>query len=386
MHRRFFLGRLLVRQFARLGVLFLRPPPRCSASRRSRRDRSASISPSLKTLSASAISPTSSRRPTPAMAMSRPPQRNAAAPAALSRRSRDSFSVAFGVGWMPRANWKGYLRLSLVSCPIALFPATAESARIRFHNLNKATGNRIRMQRIDAATGDEVAYDDLVKGYEVAKNEYIVVEPDELDAIAIDSTRMIDIERFVPRGEIDSLHADRPYYIVPDGEVGQQAFAVIREAIKRTDMVALGRVVLSSREHVMAIEPRRKGLIGLLLRYTYEVRGEDEYFADIPDVDTPKDMVDIAAHIVQSKAGHFAPDDFEDRYETALAALIDKKRKGEKVTPAKPQRLAPVHDLMAALRASVAKVRPGERAPARRAASARHPAKKKSRTAARRRA
>jgi DNA end-binding protein Ku len=290
---------------------------------------------------------------------------------------------------MPRANWKGYLRLSLVSCPIALFPATADSARIRFHNLNKATRNRIRMQRVDAATGDQVAYDDLVKGYEVAKGEYIIVEPEELDAIAVDSTRTVDIERFVPRNEIDELYNDRPYYIVPDGEVGQQAFAVIREAIRKTGMVALGRVVLSSREHVMAIEARQKGMVGVLLRYPYEVREPEEYFADIPDIDTPADMVDIAAHIVKSKSGHFAPEDFEDRYEIALAALIDKKRKGEKVTPAKTQKLAPVHDLMAALRASIAKEhpseRPGARAPARRAASSRRTAKK-TRMAARRRA
>jgi DNA end-binding protein Ku len=286
---------------------------------------------------------------------------------------------------MPRANWKGYLGLSLVSCPIALFPATADSARIRFHNLNKVTRNRIRMQRVDAATGDEVAYDDLVKGYEVAKGEYIIVEPEELDAIAVDSTRMVDIERFVPRNEIDELYNDRPYYIVPDGEVGQQAFAVIREAIRKTGMVALGRVVLSSREHVMAIEARQKGMVGILLRYPYEVREPDDYFSDIPDVDTPADMVDIAAHNVKSKSGHFAPADFEDRYETALAALIDKKRKGEKVTPAKAQKLAPVHDLMAALRASIAKEQPNERTPARRAAASRRAAKK-TRTAARRRA
>jgi DNA end-binding protein Ku len=286
---------------------------------------------------------------------------------------------------MPRPQWKGYLRLSLVSCPIALFPATADSARIRFHNLNKATGNRIRMQRIDAATGDEVAYDDLVKGYEVAKGEYIVVAPDELEAIQIDSTRTIDIDSFVPRQEIDELYADRPYYIVPDGDVGQQAFAVIREAIKKTGMVAIGRVVLSSREHVMAIEPRGKGLVGMLMRYPYELRAADDYFADIPDVDTPKDMVDIAAHIVNSKAGHFRPEAFEDRYETALATLIEQKRKGETITPAKAAKLAPVHDLMAALRASVAKERPGERAPARRASGQRR-AVKKTRTPARRRA
>ena len=287
---------------------------------------------------------------------------------------------------MPRANWKGYLRLSLVSCPIALFPATSESEKIRFHTINPKTGNRIKMQRIDAESGEEVDYGDLVKGYEVAKGEYIIVEPAELDAISVESTRMIDIEQFVPREEIDELYNDRPYYIVPDGEVGQQAFAVIREAIKKKDMVALGRVVLSSREHVIALSPRGKGLVGVLLRYPYELRKEDDVFDDIPDVETPKDMVDIAAHIVASKAGHFDPDTFEDRYETALRDLIARKRKGETITPAKAARVAPVNDLMAALRASVAKERPSERAPARRAAAQRRTPKKTSRAGGRRRA
>jgi DNA end-binding protein Ku len=287
---------------------------------------------------------------------------------------------------MPRANWKGYLRLSLVSCPIALFPATGDSDKIRFHSINPKTGNRIKMQRVDADSGEEVAYGDLVKGYEVAKGEYIIIEPDELEAIAVDSTRMIDIEQFVPREEIDELYNDRPYFIVPDGEVGLQAFAVIREAIKKKDMVAFGRVVLSSREHVIALSPRGKGLVGVLLRYPYELRKEDDVFDDIPDVDTPKDMVDIAAHIVESKAGHFDPDAFEDRYETALRELIARKRKGETITPAKTQRVAPVNDLMAALRASVAKERPSERAPARRAAADRRVPKKTSRAGGRRRA
>jgi DNA end-binding protein Ku len=287
---------------------------------------------------------------------------------------------------MPRANWKGYLRLSLVSCPIALFPATSETEKIRFHNLAKATGHRIKMQRIDAETGDAVDYGDLVKGYEVAKGEYVVVEPDELDAIAIESTRMIDIETFVPRGEIDDLYNDRPYYIIPDGEVGQQAFAVIREAIRKKGVVGLGRVVLSSREHVIALSPRGKGLVGVLLRYPYEVRSEADYFADIPDTDTPKEMIDIAAHIVETKSGHFDPADADDRYEAALRDLIARKRKGETIAPAQENKFAPVHDLMAALRASVAEARPGRSAPARRAGAHRRAPKKAARTTARRRA
>ena len=205
----------------------------------------------------------------------------------------------------PRANWKGYLRLSLVSCPIALFPATTDAEKTRFHQINSKTGNRIKMVRTDAETGDPVDYDEIVKGYEVSKGNYIEITPEELEAISINSTRVIEIDEFVPSKEIDDLYNVRPYYIAPEGDVGVQAYAVIREAIKKEGMVALGRVVLSTREHVIALEPRGKGIMGTLLRYPYEVRNPKEYFDDIPDVSTPKDMIDLAVHIVKSKWGHF---------------------------------------------------------------------------------
>src|SRR5205809_1326195 len=231
----------------------------------------------------------------------------------------------------PRAYWKGYLKLSLVSCPIALFPATSEREKISFHQINKETGNRIRYRKIDAETGDEVDNADIVKGYEVAKGEYIELEPDELEAVAIESKRIIDIEEFVPRQEIDELYMRDPYYIVPDGEVGQQAFAVIREAIRNEGPVALGRVVFTSREHVIALEPRGKGLLGVTLRYPYEIRKEDQYFDEIEDEKIPKDMLELASHIVETKSGHFNPDKFEDHYEEALKELLKKKRSGEKI-------------------------------------------------------
>src|SRR5580693_8342661 len=174
----------------------------------------------------------------------------------------------------PRAYWKGYLKLSLVSCPIALFPASSERDKISFHQLNKSTGNRIKYRKVDAETGDEVEQADIVKGYEVAKGDYIELDKDELDAVALDSTRVIDIDEFVPRSEIDELYLRDPYFIVPDGEVGAQAFAVIREAIRKQGMVALGRVVFTSREHVIMLEARGKGLMGMTLRYPYEVRQE----------------------------------------------------------------------------------------------------------------
>jgi Ku protein len=200
----------------------------------------------------------------------------------------------------PRAYWKGYLKLSLVSCPIALYPASSEREKISFHQLNKATGNRIKYQKVDAATGDVVEGDDIIKGYEVGKGEYIELQPEELEAIALESKRTIEIEQFVPRSEIDELYLRDPYYIVPDGEVGQQAFAVMREAIRKEGMVALGKIVFTSREHIISLEPRGKGLMGMTLRYPYEVRKEKDYFDDIADEKVPKDMLDLAAHIVDT--------------------------------------------------------------------------------------
>ena len=253
----------------------------------------------------------------------------------------------------PRAYWKGYLKLSLVSCPIALYPATSEREKISFHQLNRETGNRIRYKKVDAETGDEVGNADIVKGYEVDKGEYIELEPEELDAVAIESKRIIDIDEFVPRSEIDELYMRDPYYIVPDGDVGQQAFAVIREAIHKEGMVALAKVVFTSREHIIALEARGKGMIGVTLRYPYEVRAEDEYFDNIEDEKIPKDMLDLAVHIVNTKTGHFKPEQFKDQYEDALKDLLRKKQKGEKIERAKESAPSNVINLMDALRQSV---------------------------------
>ena len=210
----------------------------------------------------------------------------------------------------PRAYWKGYLKLSLVSCPIALFPASSEREKISFHQLHKQTGNRIKYRKVDADTGDEVESADIIKGYEVGKGEYLEIEPEELEAIAIESKRTIEIDEFVPRKEIDELYFNNPYYIVPDGEVGQQAFAVIREAIRQEGMVAIGKVVFTSREHIIALEARDKGLLGVTLRYPYEVRKEADYFDDIADEKLPKDMLDLAKHIVDSKKVEWKPERF----------------------------------------------------------------------------
>jgi DNA end-binding protein Ku len=269
----------------------------------------------------------------------------------------------------PRAYWKGYLKLSLVSCPVALFPATTSREKISFHQLNKSTGNRIRYRKVDAETGDEVEAADIIKGYEVGKGEYIEVEPEELEAVALESKRTIEIEEFVPKQDIDELYLADPYYMVPDGEVGQQAFAVIREAIRKEGMVAIGKVVFTSREHIIALEPRDKGMLGITLRYPYEVRKPDEYFADIEDEKVPKDMLELASHIVDTKRGKFQPEKFEDEYEDALKELLRKKQKGEKIEQPKERTPSNVINLMDALRNSLkAEGRPSAREPSARSA------------------
>jgi DNA end-binding protein Ku len=263
----------------------------------------------------------------------------------------------------PRAYWKGYLKLSLVSCPISLFPATSGREKISFHQLNRNTGNRIRYRKVDAETGDEVEASDIIKGYEVSKGDYITLEPEELEAIALESKRTIEIDEFVPKEEIDDLYLADPYYVVPDGDVGQQAFAVIREAIRKEGMVAIGKVVFTSREHIIALEPRDNGMMGVTLRYPYEVRKPDEYFADIKDEKIPKDMLDLATHIVETKRGKFEPDKFDDEYEGALKDLLRKKQKGEKIEQPKERAPSNVINLMDALRGSIKAE--GGRAPAR---------------------
>ena len=254
----------------------------------------------------------------------------------------------------PRANWKGFLRLSLVTCPIALFPATSESEKISFNQINKKTGHRIRYLKVDADTGEEVSNEDIIKGYQVDKDRYLEVTKDELENIALESTRTIEIDEFVPRSEIDDLYLVRPYYIVPDGKVGHDAFAVIRETIRSLDKVALARVVLTNREHVIALEARDKGLVGMLLRYPYEVRDAAEYFGDIEDVKITKDMLDLAKHIVEKKSGHFEPERFEDHYETALTELLVKKQNGLPIAAVKKLASSDVINLMDALRQSLA--------------------------------
>src|SRR5450759_2096404 len=251
----------------------------------------------------------------------------------------------------PRANWKGFLRLSLVTCPVALYPATSDTEKVSFNQINRKTGHRIKYAKVDADTGEEVSSDDIVKGYKVDTDTYIEVSKDELDDIALESTHTIEIDEFVPKSDIDNRYLIRPYYLVPDGKVGHDAFAVIRETIRGMNKVAIGRVVLTNREHIIALEPLGKGLMGTLLRYPYEVRSEKEYFDGIQDVKVTKDMLDLAKHIVEKKSGSFEPDRFEDHYESALIDLINKKRSGVRVTAkAAPKSSGNVINLMDALK------------------------------------
>jgi DNA end-binding protein Ku len=254
----------------------------------------------------------------------------------------------------PRAYWKGYLKLSLVSCPIALYPAASSSERVSFHRINKKTGNRLKQQNIDSDSSEPVDKEDIGRGYEVAKGQYIRVEDEELEKIQIESTHTIEIDSFVPRAEIDERYIDSSYYIAPTDQVGQEAFAVIRDAIRDRNMVGLGRVVLSRRERVVMLEAFDRGVLATTLRYAYEVREAGVYFEDIPELKLPKEMKELAGHIIDTKASHFDPARFEDHYENALVELLRRKQAGSVIEPIKDE--APprrVINLMDALRASI---------------------------------
>lgn len=292
----------------------------------------------------------------------------------------------------PRAYWKGSLKLSLVTCPVALYPASTAAEKTRFHMINRETGNRLKQQMIDEETGEVVEGDQKGRGYELSKGKYVEVEKDELEAVQIESNHTIDIDSFVPREEIDKRYLDRPYYITPDGKAGVDAFAVIRDAMKDQDRVALARIVLTNREHVMTIEPLGKGLLGTTLRYPYELRDEADYFDDIKSPKISKDMIELASHILDAKAAHFDPSEFKDEYENALKALVRRKAAGKPVKVAeREERPSNVINLMDALKQSLKRRKTGSgtkrrsRSTARRSTSHRRPARKAHRPSARQR-
>ena len=254
---------------------------------------------------------------------------------------------------MPRSSWKGYLKLSLVSCAVALFNATSASERVSFNTLNRKTGNRLKQQMLDSVTEEPVDPSDRVKGYQVSKGQYVMVEDEDLEALKIESTKLIEIEAFVPEAEVDQIYLDSPYYLAPDDRVAEEAFAVIRDAMAAKQVVGIGRVVLQRRERMLMLAPRGKGILATTLRYPYEVRQDAEYFSDIADVKLPDDMMSIAEVIIERKSGHFQPEKFTDRYEEAVVSMLRAKQAGQ--TFAVPETPAPskVVNIMDALKRSL---------------------------------
>jgi DNA end-binding protein Ku len=262
-----------------------------------------------------------------------------------------------------RPSWQGYLRLSLVSCPVALYTATSRTGDVHFNMLHKDTHHRIKMIPTDPETGP-VDRADIVKGYEIEKGRYVVVTDEEIRNVRLETTRTLDIEKFVDEEDIDRLYWNDPYFLTPDGEMAVEAFSVIREAMKSAGKVALGRLVMHQRERVMALEPRDRGILAYTIRSKREVRDADEIFSAIPDSKPPAQMVDIAARIIEQQEGPFDPSQFTDRYEDALRALIKEKEKGKTVTaPAEPKE-AEVVDLMEALKRSLGQTAGERRKPA----------------------
>ena len=253
-----------------------------------------------------------------------------------------------------RAFWKGYLKLSLVTCAVAMTPARSESDKVRFHTLNRKTGARVESVYVDAQTGARVAEADQAKAYQTGPEDYLLLDDDDLDAVALESTRTIDIETFVAADSIGWIYYDQPHFMVPDDKVGVEAFAVIREAMQAQGVVGLGRAVVSRRERLFVLEPRENGLLATTLHYNYEVRDDHAYFDEIPDVNVPAEMLDLAKHIIQTKMGSFDISKFEDRYENALIEMIRGKQAGRPVEAQRPARPASVVNLMDALRKSIA--------------------------------
>lgn len=258
----------------------------------------------------------------------------------------------------PRSFWKGYLKLSLVTCPVAMTPAVTQAERVRFHTINAKTGNRIRSHYIDSVTGEEVEDDDEVKGYEVGDSKYVMLEEEELDAVALETTHTIDIEKFAPKDDIDSIWFDTAHYLVPDGEVGEEAFTVIREAMAETGMVGISRLVLYRRERAVMLEPRDRGIILWSLRQADEVRDPEAYFGEIKDGKSREDALKLALNVIEERTVPWDKSLLGDRVQQELLDLIKAKQQGKKPPKAKVEK-APaegnVINIMDALKASIRK-------------------------------
>lgn len=252
----------------------------------------------------------------------------------------------------PRANWKGFLKVAELTCPVALYTAASTSDRITFHTLNRATGNRVRRQFIDQETDEPVEPEEQVKGYEVGQGEYIVLEPDEIATAVPESDKTLSVESFLPVSEIDDVYFDRPYYLTPSEPIAEMAFAVVREGMQAKNVAALARAVLFRRVRTLLIRPHNSGLVATTLNFDYEVRSAKEAFDEIPDRKIKGEMLDLAKHIIKTKRGSFDPAAFEDHYETALAELVKAKLEGRPIEVRKARAPEKVVDLMEALRKS----------------------------------
>jgi DNA end-binding protein Ku len=256
---------------------------------------------------------------------------------------------------MARSIWKGYLRLSLVNSAVALYPAVTEVNKIHFHKLNKKTGHRLRMRMVDEETEEEVPRDQQIKGYEISKGDTVEIDDDDLDKIALEGTRVIEITSFVPRDEIDALYFDRPYFLAPEDNASSEAFVVMREAMRRKKIGALATVVMHDREHILLIEPRDEGMLATMLRWPYEVRKPKEIFAGIPKKKVSAELLEVAEMLIERKMSKFKPAEFKDRYEEALLTLLKAKKSGRKLKAApKPPKVTKPSHVLDALKKSLA--------------------------------
>ncbi|GGE07901.1 non-homologous end joining protein Ku [Rhizobium anhuiense] len=254
--------------------------------------------------------------------------------------------------------WKGYLKLSLVTCPVAMTPATSESEKVRFHTLNKATGNRVVSRYVDSVTGKPVKDENEAKGYARGENDYVILTEDDLDRVALDTVKTIDIEKFVPADSIEWTYLEKPHYLMPDDPVGNEAFAVIRDAMKADQVFGVSKLVMGRRERAVILEPRDEGIVLWSLRFGDEVRPEDSYFEDI-DEDADPDLVPLVEKLIKRKSAHWSPEMASDPIQTSLLKLIDEKRKAlkpRKAVKGKAPGIAPssnVVNIMDALRKSL---------------------------------
>lgn len=281
----------------------------------------------------------------------------------------------------PRANWKGFIKVAEVTCPVALYSAASTSERIAFHTINRATGHRVRRQFIDSETGKPVAKEDQVKGYEVSQGDDVMLDPDEVAAAVPDSDKTLAVSAFIACAEIDDVYFDKPYYLAPADPMAEETFALIREGLRRKKVAAIARTVLFRRVRAVLIRAHGDGMIATTLNFDYEVRSAKEAFSDIPLTRIKGEMLELAEHIIRTKAGRFDASKFDDRYERALEDLVKAKLEGKTIAPRKPAKSEKVVDLMAALRASAGGggKKPATRSPPKRKAAS------KARTPARRR-